>query len=245
MPTAIAGTPTSEEVVGFLAAEARPVLLSFSRGKDAIAAWLQLQDAGIEVIPYHLDLVPGLKFVDESILYFEEKFKTRIIRLPHPSMYRWFNEFTFQAPENCAVIDAAMLPSFDYEDVRRVICEDYGLDSDTWSCHGVRACDSIVRRANFARNGPLNKNNHKAAVVWDWTKGEVLTRIAKAGIELPIDYKLWKRSFDGLDFRFVGPMKTQMPDDYARILEWFPLVELEIFREQIREQIKKDRECRG
>lgn len=42
------------------------MLLAFSRGKDSIAAWRALRDAGVEVKPFHLYLVPGLAFADES-----------------------------------------------------------------------------------------------------------------------------------------------------------------------------------
>ena len=63
MTTTIEGQPTSAEVRESLAAEGRPVLLAFSRGKDSIAAWLALRAAGVDVIPYHMYLVPDLAFV--------------------------------------------------------------------------------------------------------------------------------------------------------------------------------------
>lgn len=208
------------------------MLLSFSRGKDAIAAYLALRADGIDVIPYHLYLVPGLEFVAESLAYFEKVFGVRIINMPHPSLYRWLNNDVFQPPERLSAIEAAELPEFDYEDVRRVCCEDYGLDADTWACNGVRACDSPQRRISFTRNGPLNQKLRKASVVWDWRKAEVLTQIEAAGIKLPVDYELWNRSFDGLDYRFLAPLKERLPRDYEKVLEWFPLADLEIFRHE-------------
>ncbi len=208
------------------------MLLSFSRGKDAIAAYLALRADGIDVIPYHLYLVPGLEFVAESLAYYEKVFGVRIINMPHPSLYRWLNNAVFQPPERLSAIEAAELPEFDYEDVRRVCCEDYGLDADTWACSGVRACDSPQRRISFTRNGPLNQTLRKASVVWDWRKAEVLTQIEAAGIKLPVDYELWNRSFDGLGYRFLAPLKERLPRDYEKVLEWFPLADLEIFRHE-------------
>jgi predicted PP-loop superfamily ATPase len=52
MTTTIEGQPTSAEVRASLAGEGRPVLLAFSRGKDSIAAWLALRDAGVDVVPF-------------------------------------------------------------------------------------------------------------------------------------------------------------------------------------------------
>lgn len=42
------------------------ILLGFSGGKDAIAAWLALRSDGFCVLPYHMTLVPGMSFVEES-----------------------------------------------------------------------------------------------------------------------------------------------------------------------------------
>ena len=50
------------------------ILLAFSRGKDSIAAWLALRDSKLfkRIIPVYLYLVPGLKFEEESLKYFED-----------------------------------------------------------------------------------------------------------------------------------------------------------------------------
>jgi hypothetical protein len=63
-------------------------LLSFSGGKDSIGAWLQLRRYFPEITPVFMYLIPGLSFVEESLSYFEDYFGTRIIRMPHPSLYR-------------------------------------------------------------------------------------------------------------------------------------------------------------
>jgi hypothetical protein len=43
------------------------------------------------------------------------------------------------------------------------------------------------------------------------------------------EYEWFGRSFDGIDWRFLAPIKQHAPDDYARILDWFPLADLEVF----------------
>lgn len=65
-----------------------PWLISFSCGKDSLAAWLWLRERGIQLVPYYLYWVPGLSFVEEALAYYEEFFGTHIIRLPHPYFYR-------------------------------------------------------------------------------------------------------------------------------------------------------------
>jgi hypothetical protein len=46
-------------------------LLSFSAGKDALAAALALREHYEEVVPFYMYLVPGLPFVEESLDYYE------------------------------------------------------------------------------------------------------------------------------------------------------------------------------
>ena len=47
-------------------AAGRPVLLSFSCGKDSIAAWITLEEHGFEVEPFYMAQIPGMAFVEAS-----------------------------------------------------------------------------------------------------------------------------------------------------------------------------------
>lgn len=64
-------------------------LLAFSRGKDSIATWLTLRDAGFRVVAFHMEIVPGLSFVEESLKYYEDLFGQHIYRVLHPNLYHW------------------------------------------------------------------------------------------------------------------------------------------------------------
>lgn len=229
---ALDGQPASESVRAELAAEGRPVLLAFSGGKDSLAAWLALRDSGVQVVPYSMYYVPGLRFVEDAMAHWEDVFGQRIHRYPHASLYRWLNNFVFQAPEYLATIDAARLPSPSYEQIVDLIRKDLGLPEDTWVADGVRAADSIIRRTGFVTNGVKKPKHHKVSVVWDWRVSHVTDRLELAQIELPVDYAWFGRSFDGMDYRFLKPLSENAPDDYQRILDWFPLADLELFRRE-------------
>ena len=49
-------------------------------------------------------------------------------------------------------------------------------------------------------------------------------------MKLPVDYELFGRTFDGLDYRFVRPLRDKLPDDYDQVLKYFPAVEMEFMR---------------
>lgn len=223
----------SEELVRKVREEGgTQTILSFSRGKDSIGAYLSIRDHFEEIVPYHLYLVPGLSFVEESLDYFERRvFQRKIINLPHPSFFRWMNNYTFMPPGHAAVVLAAQLPNFTYLDVFEWVCAKEGLDPKrALVASGVRAADSPMRRIAFSTHGCISQSQHQYYPVWDWNKERLLSAIGSSGIRLPEDYNLFGRSFDGIDYRFLKPLKDRRLEDYRKVLEWFPLAEIEVWR---------------
>lgn len=232
MPTIIKGQPTSIEVLEDLAENHKEIYLAFSRGKDSLAAWVALKNYGIKVIPIYFYRVPwpGLKFTEESLKYYEDYFQTRIYRYPHPFIYRALFNFRYQPPERLAVIDAAQLEVIDYPEIWDAIKEDHGK-KNLLVADGVRAADSIQRRAQLTKHGVYKPKLGKVSPIADWLKGDVLSAIKNEGVDLAIDYKYFQRSFDGIDMRFVGPLREHFPDDYQTLKRWFPLVDTAFIKE--------------
>lgn len=230
--THIEGVIPSEDVIRVVAARQRKTLLAFSAGKDSIAAWLAIRDAFEEVIPVYRYLIPDLGFVEQSLSYYERFFGVRIRRFPHPSFYRLLRHLVFQAPENCLAIEQRerKLTGYTYDVSNVQVCRDAGVPEDTLCASGVRAADSPMRRLHFQKHGPITETKRHYYPVWDYTKWGVINIMTAAQVRVPVDYRIFGRSFDGLDYRFLAPIKRHFPDDYRRILEWFPLAELELFR---------------
>lgn len=218
------------EVIAEVRKRQEQTLLAFSLGKDAVAAWLRLRPHFERVIPVYMYLVPGLEFVQESIDYYERFFGERIIQMPHPSLHRWLNGHVFRPPEQCLVVEQAGLPEHSYSDVFDAVREDHGLPSDMLYATGVRAADSPMRRVAIKTHGPITHSQGKYHPVWDLKKADLLAAFAKAGVRLASDYRVFGRTFDGLDYRFLAPMKQHFPRDYQRVLDWFPMAEMELHR---------------
>lgn len=224
--------PPGEEIIATVRKECGPrTLLAFSTGKDAIAAALALRPHFDEIIPIYYYLVPGLDFVEESLNYYERNLfgGRHIYRLPHPSLYRWLGHGVFQPPHRLPVLEAANLVQFSHTDVHDIV-RDHEDCPEAFCANGVRAADSPIRRIAIMRHGAIRKKQGEFLPVWDWNKERLIAAIQTAGLKLPIDYRIWGRTFDGLDARFVVPMKRHLPDDYRKIVDWFPLVEAEVFR---------------
>ena len=222
---------TGEEVVQEIRARNPVCLISFSRGKDAIATYLSIRDHFDRVVPYTYTLVPDLEFVEESTQYYEKMMGCRILRFPNPNFYNMLRMHVYQPPNRCNLINSMQLESYDHDDLQFAVCEDAGLDYEkTFNALGMRAKDSMMRALYFQRAGPVNYKRNIFYPVFDWSKQRLMDAIKHAGWKLPVDYKVWTSSFDGLYLNYVYQIKKHFPRDYQRILHWFPLVEMEIHR---------------
>jgi hypothetical protein len=222
--------PRGQKLLDLIRKDTDTVMLAFSRGKDAIAAWLVLREHGFKIHPMFMYGIPGLGFVERSLCYYEDFFQTRIIRVPHPSLYRKLNNMIWQPPEHFDIIQEAMLPRITYDDLRVSVAEDLGLPENQWIATGVRAADSPQRMMAVQRLGPIRKSTCTFWPVWDMNKATLIDLLKKHRVKLPEEYRFFGRTWDGLDVRFLWGIKKHYPLDYKKILTWFPLAELEILR---------------
>lgn len=237
LPTAT----TRAEFLATMRAETDTCLLAFSRGKDSLAAWITLLAAGFRVIPFHMALVPGLSFVDESLAYYERFFGAHIYRLLHPNFFHWVRTLSFQPPARCALLsldatNAGLLRRWTYPEINRRVASMAGLPADTWVAVGTRAVDSRQRHMVLNRYGPKHDSTRTFWPIFDMRKAEQVSLLQRAGVRLPRDYALFGRSFDGIDWAFLQPIHDQCPEDYQRILHWFPLAHLELVRARLAEE---------
>ena len=222
----------SEEVIQQIRGVTPDTLLAFSCGKDSIASWLAIRNHFDTIVPFYMYLIPGnLSFIEESLQYYEDFFDTKIVRMPHDSLYRMLNGMTFQPPERLRFMQRLDLQEPNREDTAYAVAYDNDLDADeVFTAIGVRQNDSIQRRLAIQKHGAINATQRHYYPVYDWSKQRLIDEIKKAGVKLPVDYNLFGRSFDGLDLRFIYQIKKHYPLDYQKILEWFPMVEVEIYR---------------
>lgn len=225
---------TSEELCEYVAALSPEVLLSFSCGKDSIGCWAQVKRYFTRVRVFYMYLVPGLSFVEDALKYYEDKFQSEIVQMPHPSLYRMLTGLVFQTPERCGAIEEANLTTYSYDQCAREVMDYYGLPRTTFVAHGTRCVDSLQRRAAIKMWGALNPRRRTFMAIYDWTADRLTECFRDNGIRLPADYMMFGRSFDGVDDRFLGPIREMYPADYKRILEWFPLAQLELKRAEWR-----------
>jgi len=209
------------------------MMLSFSRGKDAIAAWVAMEETGFEVVPVHMDLVPGLEFVSESLRYYEKAFARRIYSVPHPRFVEAIDRAVLQPPTTVrALEDLVIWRGLTHRDVMDAVARSEGLEPGAYYATGVRASDNLTRRLAMKKYGPLTASTGKAHVVYDWGSQEVEDSMRRRGLRLPVDYELFGRTFDGLWGQYLVPIAERFPADFARICEAFPMADMLVWHER-------------
>lgn len=232
--------PDSDALCAYMRERSDTVILSFSRGKDSIAAYVKLRKHGFKVVPVHYYLVPGLSFVEESIRYYERVMGTHIWQLPAPALYSMWNDLVYQPPERCRHIEAADLRPYTFDALFAIVKAALGLPAETHTAVGVTMSDSLNRRATINKYGPINEKRRQFFPIYDYNRSRIISEVRESGISLPADYRMFGRSLDGIDHRFLAPIKEHFPADYEKILDYFPLAELEMKRMEYRKAFYSD-----
>jgi len=225
---------TSEKLCEGIAAKSDTVINSFSMGKDSIASYIQLKRYFKNVHNVFYFIIPNLKFQRESLDYYEQKFGEKITVIPSPHFYHYLYNLLYQSPDRITYIDNQIydgklyIPK--YDELFSYVKEDLNIPQDTYVATGVRRDDSLTRRLSIKKTGAENKKRKQFFPVFDWSISKVRQEIKDSGIKLPIDYKIWGRTWDGVQYQFIKGVKENFPEDYETIKFWCPLCEIDFLR---------------
>jgi len=208
------------------------VVLAFSTGKDAISCWLQLRRY-FDVVPFYRYIVPDLEFVEESLTYYEKRLGAKIHRYPSVSFLSMLWNAQFQTPRRALLIlrELELFSDVGYDDIVDDIHYLEGCPN-AWSASGIRQGDSLARWVNIEKYGPWRPNSLEFFPAYDWNLDRMDREISGAGLKLPIDYRIWNRSFDSPRARFLVGLKKHFPRDYRKILDWYPMLEADVYRRE-------------
>jgi 3'-phosphoadenosine 5'-phosphosulfate sulfotransferase (PAPS reductase)/FAD synthetase len=218
----------TDRILSFLK-EKQPVSLGFSLGKDSAVCLDLMLRSKIEVYPIYFYTVPDLEFVEKGIRKFEDHYKIKIIQLPHPMLYDAVRKGDFLPPHHVKGLQSLELPKVGFEDIAQIYFEHEGINVE-WDVAGMKQSDSFNRRMVIRKYGCINEEARKVYLVYNFRDREIWKYMLNNRVPIIDDYKLFGRSFDGLNYQYLVPIKKHYPDDYKRIIEMFPLAEMEILR---------------
>ena len=196
------------------------VLVGFSGGKDSIVTLDLCFRYFKNVRVFFMYMVEGLSFQEKLLQWYEKKYDTEIIRVPHF--------------ENSYDMRFGVFRQMDYDVSYVTITDVYNyvrLQTDIhWIACGERIDDSIIRRAMIKNSSSIDKKRGRFYPVAYWSKRDVMEYIKFHKLKMGDDSKEFGFSFAALDGRQLTFIKNNYPDDYEKILKIYPFAEAAVKR---------------
>lgn len=197
------------------------VLVGFSGGKDS-AACLDLCFRYFKnVKPYFMYLVPGLEFQERTLAYYEDRYKTEFLRVPHFMLSDFLRYGTYRMPD----LDVPLIKTVELYNYLR---EKSGI---YWIAAGERIADSVVRRAMIKESSSIDMKRGRFYPLAYWEIKHIRSYNKQRRLPLSLENEAMGHSFRSLMYEDLKDIKKFFPNDYDKIKSMFPLVDVELKRE--------------
>ena len=194
------------------------VLVGFSGGKDSATCLDLCFKYFKNVQPFFMYLVPNLEFQERTLRYYEKRYNTKILRVPHFMLSDFLRYGTYRMPD----LDVPMVKTVELYNYLR---EKTGI---YWICAGERISDSIVRRAMIKESSSIDTKRGRFYPIAYWNVAQVRAYNKQQRLPLSLENKALEHSFRSLMPSEVKNIKEVFPDDYKKIKDMFPLIETSV-----------------
>ena len=188
------------------------VIVGFSGGKDSIVTLDLCFKFFKNVRPFFMYLVPDLEFQEKMLKWYENRYNTEIIRIPHfeCSEFMKYGSFTM-ADWNVDIVGI--------NDTYAYLRDLTGIH---WIAAGERCADSIVRNAMIKKSGSIDYKRGRFYPLAYWKKNDVLQYIKYKKLYLSKEQREIGFSFRSLAGSELAVIKELYPSDYEKILQVYP-----------------------
>lgn len=198
------------------------VIVAFSGGKESCVVLDLCFYYFKKVKPFFMYICPNLSFQEKTLQWYEKKYQTEIIRIPHMDVSEFFHYGSFRAPD-------LTFPIVSINDIYKYI----RLETDLWwIAAGERINDPIARRAMMKKSGSIDVQRGRLYPVSMWKKQEVLDYIKFHNLYLGADSRKLGFSFCSLWGKELAMVKEYFPDDYQKIIHLYPFAGAGVKREE-------------
>ena len=196
------------------------VIVAFSGGKESIVTLDLCFRYFKNVRAFFMYICPDLSFQERTLEWYEKKYQTEIIRIPHMDVSEFFHYGSFRIPD-------PTYPIVSINDIYKYV----RLKTDIWwIAAGERIDDSIVRRAMMKKSGSIDVQRGRFYPVAMWKKREIIDYIKFHNLYLGQDSKKLGFSFKSLWGKELAMLKHHFPEDYQKVIRLYPFAEAGVKR---------------
>jgi hypothetical protein len=218
----------------------RKATIGFSTGKDSVVGLDMLIKAGIQPYPIFFYQVPNLEFIENNLKMYEDYFKVKIARMPHPILYDHLRHQDWQPYIETLTIGQIKFDKLTFDHATKVWLRNSNITDVEYDCNCMKMADSLNRRLTLSKKPDIDHDKKTIYLTKYFTKTEIFDYIKRNNIPLTKDYEIFGISWDGLAYHFSCGVKKYYPNDWEKIKEYFPLIDAEIFRYKLVKKYKDE-----
>lgn len=201
------------------------VIVAFSGGKDSVVTLDLCCRYFKKVSAFFMYQVPNLSFQESAIRFAEKKYGIEVERIPHFELSNFFKYGSYRKEDfNFPIVKINDV--YTYERIRT---------GSYWIAAGERIADSIVRRAMMKKSGCIDEVRGRFYPIANFTKADVMRYIERHGLKVSPESQVIGHSFRSLHSEDLAAIKEHYPQDYERVLSWFPFADAGVFRNDTEE----------
>jgi 3'-phosphoadenosine 5'-phosphosulfate sulfotransferase (PAPS reductase)/FAD synthetase len=210
-----------------LAAKHSEVLVAYSGGKDSLAVMELCAKIFTRVRAFNWYTAPGLRVTEQWMDFARTRWGVDPIMIPHWDIVQCKKVGLWCNP----TIELDLLPEYGLR-------EAYAHALDVARCEivvaGMKRADGLKRRQFFANIRDSNDPFWTRLVnpIADWRKADVIGFLKANNIPLPQSIKGAVTSGVSLTHSGICWLHDNHPDDYRKLLKWFPYAEACIKRRE-------------
>ena len=203
----------------------RAILFHSANGKDSIALLDLMRPYFNEILCVYMYTVPELEHINKYIRYAEQKYNVKFVQVPHFVLYSYIK---------CGYMGIKKNEKTKYQNLANItdsIRLKYGID---WAFFGFKQSDSLNRRLMLRtyEDNAINYETKKCYPLSEWKNKDVLKYIETKQLINPIHYGGTSQSSGAAinDINFLLYIKKHYPNDYKKVISYFPLSELTVYK---------------
>lgn len=199
------------------------VLVAFSGGKDSVVTLDVCMRYFAHVEGFFMYQVRGLSFQESILRYYEDKYGIPIHRIPHFELSQWLRYGLFRMYDfDCPIV--GVKETYDYMRDNTDIW---------WIAAGERIADSVWRRAMIKSSGTIDSKRGRFYPIAEWNKADVQAYIRQRRLRVGVESQKLGFSFRSFMGKDLIKIQAAFPQDYAKIKQWFPLVDASIIHHKM------------